>query len=395
MHNSEQSLTNEEGRRRSLSESSLSEGDMVLPMAPVLQSARAHKVPAVLEPSSENVHDGFISCDSWGDFGYDKEKSLQQLSGKRLDMASNLDKGIATTKQKNRRRRNNRLSVRKKSFRHGERVKSSGNLSESDPSVGARSRGTALSDDKVDYFAALAPPDEISKSRSETKDSLSIMRKHRSKSLERCMPSAPMSLAAVKHKPDNDWELINCSTSGSEYDSTPAPSTAVRLDVRQRPRISLHKERLIERLAWFSFHTPKCVLEDLTSNELTHCSADFQMSSVESQRSLKPMDSDDNSMSSLSDDDTRSIDSRSSKRLDPGSKGGRMTEGVACQDVPQNMLKMPFTTKRECALVFVDISGFTKLSTILDVESLSKVSEPCVVFMVCRSRVSNTLIPCH
>jgi hypothetical protein len=34
---------------------------------------------------------------------------------------------------------------------------------------------------------------------------------------------------------------------------------------------------------------------------------------------------------------------------------------------------MPYSTKQNCALVFVDISGFTKLSTILDEESLSKV----------------------
>jgi class 3 adenylate cyclase len=37
------------------------------------------------------------------------------------------------------------------------------------------------------------------------------------------------------------------------------------------------------------------------------------------------------------------------------------------------MVNLPRAVKRECALLFVDMSGFTKLSTMLDVESLSKV----------------------
>ncbi|KAI2495777.1 hypothetical protein MHU86_18752 [Fragilaria crotonensis] len=322
MHNSEEGLTNEEGRTRSLSESTLSEGDMVLPMEPVLQIARAHKEPAA--PSSENFHDSIISCDSWGDLGYDKNKSLPQLpGGQSLEMTSNLEKGTAPIKQKIRGRRKGRTgcSKRNKTFPHGEQVKSSGHLSDGDLSLSSRSRGTALSDDRVDYFAALAPPDEISRSRSETKESISIMTKNRSQSLERCMPSKAMSLAARKHKPDNYGDPIECSTSHSEYDSTLAPSITARPDARQRHRLSLYKEHLIESLAWFSFHTPKCVLEDLSSNEFKHCSTEIEMSPSRSRRSPRPMDSDDDSLSSLSEDDARSIDSRSSKRLNPGSHG--------------------------------------------------------------------------
>lgn len=39
----------------------------------------------------------------------------------------------------------------------------------------------------------------------------------------------------------------------------------------------------------------------------------------------------------------------------------------------QKMVKLPHSVKRASALLFVDMSGFTKLSTLLDVESLSKV----------------------
>lgn len=40
----------------------------------------------------------------------------------------------------------------------------------------------------------------------------------------------------------------------------------------------------------------------------------------------------------------------------------------------QNMRSLPYANKYRCALLFVDISGFTKLSRLLDPESLSKVS---------------------
>ena len=35
----------------------------------------------------------------------------------------------------------------------------------------------------------------------------------------------------------------------------------------ERLQVSVHREHLIESLAWFSFHTPRCVLEDLTNCE--------------------------------------------------------------------------------------------------------------------------------
>jgi hypothetical protein len=48
--------------------------------------------------------------------------------------------------------------------------------------------------------------------------------------------------------------------------------------------------------------------------------------------------------------------------------------------VPQQQVvdsrKLPYASKYRCALLFVDISGFTKLSRLLDPESLSKVSFP-------------------
>jgi hypothetical protein len=45
------------------------------------------------------------------------------------------------------------------------------------------------------------------------------------------------------------------------------------------------------------------------------------------------------------------------------------------QDVEEGLpISLPYTSYRKCALLFVDISGFTKLSQILSVENLSKVS---------------------
>jgi hypothetical protein len=45
----------------------------------------------------------------------------------------------------------------------------------------------------------------------------------------------------------------------------------------------------------------------------------------------------------------------------------------------QQMLTLPHSTRRRSALLFVDVSGFTKLSTILDVESLSRVRAMCLI----------------
>ena len=75
------------------------------------------------------------------------------------------------------------------------------------------------------------------------------------------------------------------------------------------------KRRLAESIRWFASHTPNCVISALTTR---------------SRRTF--------------------------------SDRGAVNE-----------LRLPYLSRHQCALLFVDISGFTKLSTELDVETLSKV----------------------
>lgn len=77
----------------------------------------------------------------------------------------------------------------------------------------------------------------------------------------------------------------------------------------------IKKRRLAESIRWFASHTPNCVISALTTR----------------------------SRRTFSD------------------------RGAV------NDLRLPYLSRHQCALLFVDISGFTKLSTELDVETLSKV----------------------
>ena len=254
-----------------------------------------------------------------------------------------------------------------------------------------------FSDDMADYKMALAPTnDDVVRSRSETgllAPPSPIRKSHR-----RCQTGPPTS-ALVQTKgshrrsrstPINEWDLTNSSpTIVGEEHSVSIPGFTSNL--RTRPRLSLHRENLIDSLAWFSFHTPKCVLEDLTSNELENCEEILKVGGdipPKIRKSPKPMDThdddddDDDSLSSLSDDETKSASSISSKKRKHKSDGKRTTDILLSRQMPQNTLKMPYSTKQECALVFVDISGFTKLSTILDEETLSKVSH-CLLLRGC------------
>ena len=70
---------------------------------------------------------------------------------------------------------------------------------------------------------------------------------------------------------------------------------------------------IIESIRWMSSHVPRCVIQDLTK------------------------------------------------------------EAMLVHKKENNMSKMPFSRTYRAALLFIDMSGFTKLSQLLDVESLSKV----------------------
>ena len=81
-------------------------------------------------------------------------------------------------------------------------------------------------------------------------------------------------------------------------------------------------------------------------------------------------DDSNQSMSSLSDD---GVPINKGEACYRDSMSMVAADIISSPSMPENVLPLPYTVKRDCALLFVDITGFTKLSTILDVESLSKV----------------------
>mmetsp|Transcript_13801 Transcript_13801/g.20475 ORF Transcript_13801/g.20475 Transcript_13801/m.20475 type:complete len:396 (-) Transcript_13801:493-1680(-) len=85
---------------------------------------------------------------------------------------------------------------------------------------------------------------------------------------------------------------------------------------------ALRRKRLSDSVSWFGCHTPECVLKRISASRRSGSST--------------------------------SMRAKSSHRSTIQS------------------LNLPHLSKHKCALLFVDISGFTKLSTILDVETLSK-----------------------
>jgi hypothetical protein len=311
--------------------------------------------------------------DSWGELDFDEElPQIRKLTSK----------GSSRHIQHNRAGRN-----------EGSNNKRSGppvaELASLKGSYNSRSLRRHQSDDEMDYFVALAPDEVVRNSRCKTRQSPPRERKERSRSLDRDFPAPVPFMVAKTQTPISEWDLTNSSTSGDEASiSVPGDVTSKG---RRRPRLSLHREHLIGSLAWFSFHTPKCVLEDLTSHELENCtdimkkprkgSSPRQLARKlagpkNDDTSEDDDEDDDDDVSSLSDDETRSDDfSRSDKKSKPQSDGKLTTHILRSKQMPQQTLKMPYSTTKECALVFVDISGFTKLSTILDEESLSKVSQ--------------------
>jgi class 3 adenylate cyclase len=149
-------------------------------------------------------------------------------------------------------------------------------------------------------------------------------------------------------------------------------------------------DQIVESLVWFSFHTPRAVLEDLIAHEIDVWRRDNKLREQmmhrepsglgrNKQRVVKPghpilgrmnnNDDSEGSFSSLSDDGnaTEVFDGNFSDAM------MRMQDRATSNGGTANMIKLPKSVDRESALLFVDMSGFTKLSTMLDVESLSKV----------------------
>ena len=130
------------------------------------------------------------------------------------------------------------------------------------------------------------------------------------------------------------------------------------------------RKQMIGSLVRFSYHFPVAVLEDLVRHELKLCKQ-HQDDVLQ-----KEGDNTGDGKESEGDSDEGSLSSLSSGEHRPDRKlGGSfdMAELVLedCRNTKAHTL--PENRERESALVFIDISGFTKLSTLLDEESLSSV----------------------
>ena len=108
---------------------------------------------------------------------------------------------------------------------------------------------------------------------------------------------------------------------------------------------------IIESINWLGRHVPQCVLNRLCQ-DIIKLNEESKTPKIIRRRSSQIMAGHSTSTSSSSASD------RSSKPLE-----------------------MPLSETYEAALLFIDMSGFTKLSQLLDVESLSKVR--CFVEMLC------------
>ncbi len=103
---------------------------------------------------------------------------------------------------------------------------------------------------------------------------------------------------------------------------------------------------IIKSINWLSRHVPQCVLSDLNGEILQ-----LTKSALDMKKSLK----------SKSDDNYTD---------------GKLASIMESLNVKPPM-EMPYATEYKAALLFIDMSGFTKISQELDVESLSKVCMRC------------------
>jgi class 3 adenylate cyclase len=169
---------------------------------------------------------------------------------------------------------------------------------------------------------------------------------------------------------------------GGEYNmsasSTIPIGNVVKTDREKKRRSQIKKDQMIESIVWFSFHIPRTVLEDLIAFELEvwRRNSSRQSKRKDARRSRRaPAEEEPDSevsVSSLSDDGggglkgkgvAQHLVRRTSSGLSPPQPAFKTTE----------LIRLPKAYERESAILFVDMSGFTKLSTLLDVESLSKV----------------------
>jgi class 3 adenylate cyclase len=221
------------------------------------------------------------------------------------------------------------------------------------------------------------------------------------------------SYGSLFYEEEDEDETISHGDSPSE-DSIPLMNVMNETTQVRQVTVDAKKDALVESLVWFSHHTPRTVLEDLVSHEIEIWQAErgvdmtiveeeseesfeesnltnsvpfssslagssqlgspFQRKSAKKYNTLGSINDstasylgesqNESAVSDLSDEGMEFYDGNFSESI------LKLQQGQSNADV---MIKLPKMVEREGAVVFADISGFTKLSTMLDCESLSKV----------------------
>ena len=204
---------------------------------------------------------------------------------------------------------------------------------------------------------------------------------------------------------DYSMEMTMGSPGGLESSEmcVSVPMSLVQKTTKRQRKYDLKRQNLIESLVNFSCHTPSAVLEDLIVKELKlwkegndrrqqrHQHLNRQQNAEQSRpvsedserqfeddmedESTVGFDHEEGSLSSLSSDGRNRTNHQA--HLDRERRGSvDMSVAGSIDPLEQQLLtsqvqySLPGCVERDSALLFVDISGFTKLSTMLDVESL-------------------------
>jgi class 3 adenylate cyclase len=258
---------------------------------------------------------------------------------------------------------------------------------------------------------------------------------HKSSSLRRSSTTHNSSSAFNMSNMSEDTFAVNNTTKGSNSKaaannhnhnststSTSSSNNSSSIEIR-RQQAAAKTDQIVESLVWFSFHTPRAVLEDLISNELdlyrleqkqkkkkaavgaatkkkakgkkaalsakneSTKAKDYKMSYLRMDDDDDDDEDDDGNVGAAeeSGDDGDNGSHDDSEDMRTTQQQQTTTHDVFDGDFSNSMKRLatathgnkmmvvPKSVPRQSALLFVDMSGFTRLSTILDVESLSKV----------------------
>jgi class 3 adenylate cyclase len=180
-----------------------------------------------------------------------------------------------------------------------------------------------------------------------------------------------------------DLERVAASRENNKSSQTLPVGNVVKTEREKKRKHQIKKDQLIESIVWFSFHIPRTVLEDLIAHEMAlwnRNNAQKRTSRRKRADSTRSIKADNVATGDNGEEDDGSVSSLSEEG------GGPLERGVAASHSGMltrseqhgghnnsDMIRLPKAVERESAILFVDMSGFTKLSTLLDVESLSKV----------------------